>query len=220
MRKLPPSFVGTLLATIVTTGYVVVLDEEKFHLWQPLTRWVIMGGASLVLITYSVSWFFLESYASAPEEASTPVRGDYLLRLIAQTLLGLALAAVGLDLGLFLFLFVGFIGVSFFWTVLSYRSTKSVFPSELANFVLCILYAALAYKLYDIAHNFELSYPAISADKASLKVRVDDLTGQLLNPLMLLCLVVGMILTNLVVLLARSPWVRSALSKYSTLKQK
>src|ERR1700730_2102301 len=171
MTKLPPSFIGTLIATILATGYVIVLDESKLHLWTPLTRWVIMGGASLVLITYSVSWFFLERNGEVPSNRV----GEYWIRIVAQTLLASALATLGVSLEMFLALFPSFIAVSFGWTSFSFRTTKNLLAYEALNFLLCVVYAVLAHKLYVIALDFENSYAAISADPISYKVRVADL---------------------------------------------
>src|SRR6266567_2059592 len=101
MTNIPATFMGTLIATIFATGYVI-FDDAKFHLWSPLARSLIMGGASLVLLTYSISWFFLESFAD--KSNGKPFRGEYWIRLTTQTLLGLALAAIGISVGLYLWL--------------------------------------------------------------------------------------------------------------------
>jgi hypothetical protein len=207
MNKLPPSFMGTLIATILATGYII-LDENKFHLWTPFARYVILGGASLVLVTYSISWFLLESYTGGSRNAQPPVRGDYWIRLTAQTLLGLSLAALGISVGAFLGLFVGFIAISFVWTFLSFRSARTVLISEAANFLLCTVYAGLAFKLYLVAIDFEHSYPAMVGDHVSYDVRVKHLRGEIQDPLMFLSLVVGAILANLIVLFGRSPWIK------------
>lgn len=209
MTNIPASFMGTLIATILATGYVI-FDEGKFHLWSPLARALIMGGASLVLVTYSISWFFLESFTEKTPKGNQPIRGEYWIRLTAQILLGLALAAIGISVGLYLWLFASFIAINFVATFIASRSARSVPIHDGVNLLLCCVYTFLALKLYSVASEFEQSYAAMVIDRASFEVRVNHLRGEIADPLMILSFVVGVILMNLVVLLIRSPGIRDS----------
>ena len=206
MRGLAPSFLGTFLATVAATAYVI-LDENRYHLWTTTTRVILMGGAVLVLLTYTISWYLVEKAAEAEQGRRRP-HGDFFLRVLAQLLLGLALSAVGVNPALFLSFFMGFVGVSFVWSSLWFKMTKPLFFHDAANFVMCLLYSYVAWQLFSKAIAFEETYSVMITDPASFEIRITHLRGLSGDLVMLLGLIVGGVLANLVVLLCRHPFIR------------
>jgi hypothetical protein len=207
MKKLSPSFVGTFLATGLATAYVM-LDENKYHLWTISMRLALMGGAVLVLLTYTVSWYFLEE-AVETDQGERWSWLDFILRALAQLLIGLSLAAIGINPMIFLVLFISFVGISFAWSALWFKLTRPVFAHDAANLVLCVLYSYVAWNLFAEAIDFEQSYSVMITDPVSFDVRIMHLRGLSSDMMMGLGAIVGGLLINLIVLLCRHPFIRS-----------
>jgi hypothetical protein len=207
-----PSAVGAFFAAIVATGYVI-FDAQQLHLWTPASRSVVMGGAAFVLLTYFLSWSFIEADRSLQSNLVAAWPTEYLLRTLAQFLLALSLAAVGVNFGLYLFLFGGFVGVSFLWSLWVRRipgldSVKDLFWHDTANLVLCALYVGISFRLYRYALDFENSYAAFSRDAFSFGVRLRHLRGETSDVTLALGIVVGFMMCNVIVLLIRSRWIK------------
>jgi hypothetical protein len=206
MTRLAPSFIGTFVATVAATAYVI-LDEDKYHLWTPGIRYVLMGGAVLVLLTYTISIYFLEK-AIESDHGEKCSWLDFALRVLSQLLIGLSLAAIGVNPLLFILLFMGFVGVCFSWSALWFKLTKPVFPHDAANFVMCVLYSYMAWRLFSEAIAFEESYSVMITDPASFEVRIMHLRGLSSDMMMGLGAIVGGLFINLIVLLCRHPFIR------------
>jgi|GEM_PF-3922965 len=209
MRELAPSFLGTTLATILASGYVI-LDGSRYHLWTVPTRWTLMGGAIAVLLTYSLSLYCLENCGTLKTGLSR-VKGDYVLRVCAQIFLGFALAAIGINLRYFLGFFLAFVIITFLWSVACYRLTRATFFQDVINLMLCLAYAYIAWNLFSKAAEFEQSYSAFVSDPDSFKIRLEHMRGETINFVVFLGLVMGAAIANLAFFVSRSAWVREAL---------
>lgn len=206
MSGVPASFIGTSVATVVGTAYAI-LDEDRYILWTDFTRSMLMGGAALVLICYSVIWFLVERQTETQKRKQKKPLLEYSLMMTGHLLLGLALAWVSTDLSIYLYLFSAFIAVSFLWTILVANSRRSLFAHECINFVLCIAFVVVAFQLYNYAAQFEFAYPAMSRDPSSYEVFRSFWLGQISDTNSMLGFIVGMVFVNLLVLVAgRFSW--------------
>lgn len=212
MNILPASFMGTSAATVLGTAYAI-FDEDKYILWTDLTRVMLMGGAALVLISYSVVWYLVERQDETQARKQEKPKLEYGIMMAGHLLLGLSLAFVGTDLSLYLKLFTAFIAVSFLWTWLVSKSRRSLFAHECINFLLCLVFVWVAFRLYGFAMDFEFSYSAMTLDPVSYDVFRTTRLGRMSDTNMVLGLVVGMVILNLMVLIAgRFSWPKSFLS--------
>jgi len=89
------------------------------------------------------------------------------------------------------------------WSILAFRIVKPLFWHDIANAVLCLGYAVVAWKLYRDASVFERSYAAMVADPIAFGVQRGHLREASLDYVTILAFIVGSTVCNLVFLLSR-----------------
>lgn len=203
MKKVSPSIIGTTLATALAALYTFGSDEKALHLWTRLVRIILLGGPVVVLLTYSITSFILETYVQVDDKENVLGRFEYPLRVVAQVFLGLALAALSEDIRYYIILFTIFVVVSTVCSLSVFKNMPGLLFHDIFNLVCCLLYAFVALHIYDVAHDFERTYPAFALDQTSFEYRVNELRGQQADYFGIMCVAVGAIAVNLVNLLRK-----------------
>jgi hypothetical protein len=170
-----------------------------------------MGASVVLLVTYLVSWTFLELDYGLQRALEKGSRREWWLRAAAQTMLSGSLVALGINFRAFLIMFLGFSILSICWT-LSVRKiagagavAKTTMP-EIFNVVLCVIFVALTFILYNRAEDFEHTYSSFVSDPYSFQLRQAFMRDKVVNipPILFAC--VALMLANLAWLISLTEW--------------
>jgi len=219
MKMLAPTTIGTLFTALCGAVYVIIFASE-FPLWTTLWRTEIMGASVVVLLTYLISWSFLELDDNLQLALASRSSFEYWVRVIAQCFLSGSLLALGIEFRAYLFMF----GICFFavllWAIIvrnipGAHAVRRIFWNEVVNCVLCLVYVVLAFLLCQQSLEFNRTYSVFATDAESFRIRVEHMRGQVSDLLPALGFFIGLMIMNMVWLASRTAWFRSLWQKRS-----